>query len=75
MEAIVVRETGTDKLICFGPAGRGYDPGVPAGAYKRIEPDYEAVKAEDLRDNPPQPTLRERMLADSAVPQWYRKYL
>jgi hypothetical protein len=45
MKAITIRDTN-GKLVCFGPAGRGYDPGVPVDCVKAIEDDYEVVRNE-----------------------------
>ncbi len=45
MKAIVVRD-GTGKLICFGPEGRGYDPGVPTGMIRSIENSYDDILTE-----------------------------
>jgi hypothetical protein len=59
MKAITVRDN-TGKLVAFGPLGTGYDPGVPEGALKTIEPDYETVYQEYQRTKPVEPTEEER---------------
>ena len=48
MKVITIRNSGV--LIAFGPAGTGYDPGVPLGAVKAVEDDYVLVLAEYASD-------------------------
>ena len=75
MRAIVVREQGTHKLICFGPDNGMYDPGVPPNAYKIVEADYETVKAEDAANQPAPVDRRAALLAESRIPQWYKDFI
>lgn len=44
MKAITIRQHNI--LVCFGPDNGMYDPGIPDGCTKAIEPAYEAVLAE-----------------------------
>lgn len=63
MKAITVRQAGV--LIAFGPAGRGYDPGVPDGAVKAIEDDYNTVQDEYIATHPSKSA--DEVLADTLV--------
>ena len=53
MKAITVRKLGTNELLAFGQDDGMYDPGVPPGAIKTIEPDYTTVQAEYAAAQPP----------------------
>ena len=54
MSAIVIRD-GAGVLLAFGPNNGMYDPGIPAGATKSMEPDYEVVLAEWQAAQTPKP--------------------
>lgn len=64
MNALVVRRKQDGSLVCFGPAGRMYEPTYdPAQAVVSTEP-YEAVVAEWKAS---QPTSPDRPLAKERV--------
>jgi len=66
MNAITVRDAA-GKLICFGPDNGMYDPGVPVGCVKAIEPDYEAGMAEWQAQQAP---LQYQQLRAAAYPSF-----
>lgn len=64
MKAITIRDAN-GILVCFGPEGRGYDPGIPAGHVKAVEDDYNSVVAEykTIQDSLPiEKTISERLV-------------
>ena len=71
MKAIVVRKLGTNEILAFGPDNGMYDPGVPPGAVKAVEPDYDVVQAEYTAAQPPRKSAAQafvdQVIADPAA--------
>ena len=67
MNAVVIRDKTTRKIVCMGPADGMYDHRCdPATQTKQIEPNYDALMAEHLAElaaQPKSPTLEERVAA------------
>ncbi len=75
MKALVVRKTSDNSLVCFGPHDGMYNPGTPVGAIKKIEPDYDAVLVEWQATQPVPVNKKSVILANPAVPQWFKDYI
>ncbi len=76
MKAIVVRDKGTGAVVAMGPDNGMYDPGYDqATMVKDVESDYAAVYAEWRQANPVQVDRRLALLANPAVPQWFKDFI
>ena len=66
MNAVVVRDQATGVIVCMGPANGMYDPGVPVGCTKTVEPDYDILIQQhcaELAARPKPPSLEDRIRA------------
>ena len=67
MNAVVIRDKTTGKIVCMGPADGMYDHRCdPATQTKQTEDDYEGLIVQhtaDLQAQPKPPSLEERIVA------------
>lgn len=75
MKVITVRKLADNSLVCFGPDNGQYDPGVPDGCIKSVEPDYPTVLAAWTASKPAPVDKRSVVLADARIPQWFKDWL
>ena len=76
MTAITVRLKSDNSLVCFGPDNGMYDPGFNSITMKKqVESDYAAVMQEWVASKPTPPDRQAQVLANPAVPQWFKDYL
>lgn len=75
MRAITIRRTSDGKLLAFGPENGMYDPIIPVGSTRAVEPDYESVLAEHLSAHGAPRDKRSETMANPQIPQWFKEWI